>query len=138
MGKKRHISPEYLKWKRKYPKYPGTEKCVELLWNAHGERIEIICHEIEQHSKTNPSELIEAVEREKNFWVRRILLGILDDIAAPRAIPIFTKILESGEEDEYDYAVRGLRRIDTKEARTILFKAGISSDIEKTKYHRAQ
>ncbi|MDJ0765319.1 MAG: hypothetical protein QNJ97_20230 [Myxococcota bacterium] len=130
MMTKQHIDPEYARWKRKYPMYPGTEKCVELLRSnsVRGTWIDIICHEIEQYSITNPSKLIEAVERRENHGIRRVLLGILENIACPESISVFIKILESGEEDERDYAVRGLRRIDNKEARTALVQVAASAE----------
>ncbi len=129
---KQIIDPEYERWKRKYPKFPGIDKCVELLRspNVRGAWIDIVCSEIEQYSKKDPSELIEAVNTAENSEVRNILLGILEGIASPEAVSVFAKILSSDKMDEHDYAISGLRRIDTKEARTVLWNAGVTIENE--------
>lgn len=124
---KRHIDPEYERWKRKYPAFPGVAKCVELLrqTNVQGEWIDIICFELQDHATEDPAELIEAIRAPENKGVRLILLGVLENAAVPEAIPLFSDVLQSGDESERDYAIRGLEEIDTKEARTVLWRAGV-------------
>ena len=56
-----------------------------------------------------------------------MLLGVLENLNTPAAIPLFSEILHMGDEDERDCALRGLQSIGTKEARTVLWEAGISA-----------
>lgn len=51
---------------------------------------------------------------------RREILNALDELGDRRAIPIFMKILEAHDSDEYRYAASALQKMDVKEAIPIL------------------
>jgi hypothetical protein len=129
---KKHIDPEIERWEKKYPRFPGVQKCVELLGssNVKGTWIEIICVELEVFSRKDPTELIDAIYASDDQRVRFILLNILENSAPEEAVPILGEMIYSGDEEDRFHAVGALKRIGSKdgigskEARTILFHAG--------------
>ena len=46
------MDPDYERWKRRYPKYPGLDVYVDLLRSGkvRGTQIDIICAEIASHA----------------------------------------------------------------------------------------
>lgn len=123
---KKQIDPEYERWEKKYPKFPGVPKCVELLHssNVKGAWIDIICFELEVFSRNDPTEVIDGIKTSDNQRVSFILLDVLENSAPEEAVPILGEMVKSSDEEDRFHAVNMLKRIGTKEARTILFHAG--------------
>ncbi len=120
------VDPEYERWYRKYPSFPGVAKCVELLrcTNAKGAWIDIICQELQQHAETDAADLIDAtgIAVEQNYSVTPILLQILGEAKIEDALPLFNELLETSHEYLRPYAIDGLKQLDTKEARRLLWQ----------------
>jgi hypothetical protein len=125
---KTHVDPEYEQWYRQYPRFPGVAKCVELLRspNVHGAWIDIICYELEEHAHENAQELIRATRTEINInsGVGRILLHVVADSKLPEAFDLFAELLQSPDETLRPYGVTGLKQLDTKAARRLLWQHG--------------
>jgi len=118
--------PEYERWKRKYPRFPGVATCVELLrrGNVRGAWVDIICGELEEHARECTAELLDAIRADANRGIRPILLGVIENAGIPEALPLFVELLDDPDESTRAHAVRGLKRLDTKEARQALWQAG--------------
>ena len=119
-----HQDPEYQRWRRKYPRFPGVAKCVELLrsTNVRGAWVDIICFELENHASDNAADLIAAtrLEVERNSQVGRILLHVLADSKLLEAYDFFAELINSPDETIHPYAISGLKILDTKESRRLL------------------
>jgi hypothetical protein len=120
--------PEYIRWKRQYPKFPGVARCVELLGrrNGQGALVGIIRSELQQNVVSHAAELIAAFQAEPDERVRRILLGILCEARLPEALPVFAEQLRSEDESLRYWAEEGLRALNTPESRKALWEAGRS------------
>jgi hypothetical protein len=128
---KEFVDPAYEAWNKKYPKFPGLEKCVEILFrhNTVGSLVDTICWEVEKYSREHLEELIKIIRDPDHIgYMRSSLLHILIDIASPRSIPCFKEIIESDRDDLHIYAVRGLEKINTKDARKILWRYNKSKE----------
>jgi hypothetical protein len=119
--------PEYTRWKRKYPKFPGVAKCVELLGrgNVKGEMLEILLGDLKDNAATHAAELIAAFQAQKNERVRCLLLMTFCDAKLQEAMPLFVEHLRSEEECLRLWSERGLRALNTPEARKVLWEAGL-------------
>jgi hypothetical protein len=67
-------------------------------------------------------QLIEAFEAESDHGLRCWLLELIGGARSERALPVLVRELGSEDESIRDWARRGLRQLDTKEARTILWR----------------
>jgi hypothetical protein len=120
--------PEYTRWKRRHPKFPGVAKCVELLGhrNVGGSLLEIICGELQENAGSHAAELIAAFRVTTDERVRRLLLSIICEARLPEALPLFVEHLQSEDEFLRYWSERGLRSLDTHESRKALWEAGRS------------
>ena len=122
------IDPEEVRWNRKYPRFPGVAKCVELLRSpkVHGAWVDIICLELEQHAHEFADELIAATrhEIERDSQTGRILLVVVADSKLPEAFTLFEELLQSPDESLRPFGIDGLKQLDTKDARRLIWKYG--------------
>lgn len=120
------LDPEEQRWDRKYPRFPGVAKCVEFLHrtNVQSTWIDIICIELEKHAEKNSNELITATRKEieRNSGIGRMLLHVVADSKLPEALPLFAELLQSPDESLHPYAVSGLKQLNIKEARRLLWE----------------
>lgn len=116
--------PEINRYYRKYPSFPGVKILVDLLRrrNVQGVWIDIIVVELAMRAAETHDELIAAYRAESNPWVKTMLLMALAKAGLPEALPIFVEILRSNEVDHRTYAIEGLEKIGTKEARRLLYE----------------
>lgn len=120
--------PEERRWLQRFPRRPSIDQCLDVLSerNTRGLWIDLACWELEEHARETPQEVIDTVSRLDDPWLRLIMLGAIENAEIEEAIPLFAEILSRGTTEEQSYAIRGLRAINTKAARTILFEAGVS------------
>jgi hypothetical protein len=118
--------PDFTRWKRQHPKFPGVAKCVELLGrrNVRGSLVDIICGELEDNAAAHATELIAAFKAETDERVRHILLGIICKTRMPEAFTLFVEHLHSEDESLRYWSEEGLRTLNTPEARKALWEAG--------------
>jgi hypothetical protein len=121
--------PEYKRWKRKHPKFPGVATCVELLGrsNVRGSLVDIICGELQSNASTHAAELLAAFRTEHGQRVRHILLGVICEAKLPEALPLFVEFLQSEDEGLRSWSERGLQTLDTPEARKALWDTARSN-----------
>ncbi len=66
--------------------------------------------------------LIKAYETETDHVLRRWLLELIGGARSERATPVLARALDDDDESIRDWARRGLEQLDSKEARTILWR----------------
>lgn len=122
----RYLDPEEERWDRKYPRFPGVATCVELLGstNVRGTWVEIICAELQKHADEHADELIAATrsELERESGLARILLHVVADSKLPAAQDLFVDLLASPDRTLHDYGLDGLKQLDTKESRRLIWE----------------
>ncbi|MEZ0580613.1 HEAT repeat domain-containing protein [Nocardioides sp. MH1] len=69
-------------------------------------------------------QLVEEYRAEPDPGLRRWLLELIGEARSTDALPILAQELGSEDESIRDWARRGLEKLDTKEARTLLWQDG--------------
>jgi hypothetical protein len=119
------LDPEYRRYRRVYPRFPGVPICLALLRrpNVPGGYWEAVFHDLAQHAPEVVDELIAACHDDANADIRWAILEILGALPAPQALPLFAAYLTAEDESLRKWAARGLAALDTKEARRLLWEA---------------
>ncbi|WP_326565691.1 HEAT repeat domain-containing protein [Amycolatopsis rhabdoformis] len=73
--------------------------------------------------------LAEFEAETENHGLRCWLLELIGEAAVPRALPVLVTQLDSPDEALRSWAIRGLERLDTREARTALWRAKANGTI---------
>jgi hypothetical protein len=125
MGKAEFVDPEYERWQRKYPRFPGVAECVRLIkaLKARGSWADIILQELADNANSYLPELIQAFRTESEGDVRLYVMMALEMAKPLEAISFCEEVLMEGDPRLVNYAESTLKGIDTPEARTILWKA---------------
>src|SRR6516225_1812869 len=127
MGKMRemrnHPDPEYRRFRKKYPRFPGVAECVSLIKNrkARGAWADFVFFELSENVPSCWPELIQAFRSEANGDVRLYIMMALEDAKIPETVTFLGEVLRDGDERLAPYAVRALRAIDTSDARKLLW-----------------
>jgi hypothetical protein len=127
MGKRNryrdHIDPEYQRWGRKYPRFPGVAECARLIQagKARGSWADIIVYELAENAAYCLPELIETFRKDPAF--RLYVMMVLDIARVPESVPFLAEVLHEGNPRFTPFAERALKGIDTPESRTVLWKA---------------
>ncbi len=118
-----HVDPEYRRWGRLYPRFPGVGECVRLIGSgkARGAWADIIAAELARHACETFEELTEAFHADGGGKVRQYVMMALELAALPRAVPFLAEVLRGDDPALIIYAERALRAIDTREARKALW-----------------
>ncbi len=118
----------YTRWMQQHRKFPGVARCVELLHrrNVQGSLVDIICGELQDHAAGHSAELVAACSAESDERVLRILFGVLCEAKLPEVLPLFIEHLRSDDESLRVWSERGLRALNTPDARKALWEAGLS------------
>ena len=137
---KQHIDPEVARFRLAYPTFPGVKQCVTLLQQPHiqGGYREAVFAELAAHAHEALDELLTAFQNERNRVLRPTLLEIIAQAAAPIAFPLLAESLFD-EETLRPWAAYGLYRLDSKEARRVLWEArshNFTTEEETTKFQR--
>ncbi|GLY52598.1 HEAT repeat domain-containing protein [Lentzea sp. NBRC 102530] len=77
---------------------------------------------LQPHAAEHLGELIAAFRAEEDHGLRCWLLELVGDARSPEALPILVEHLGHEDESFASWAVTGLRKLDTKEARTALYR----------------
>lgn len=129
MGKRNrdraHVDPEYLRWKRKYPRFPGVAECARLIRIGKVRRAwaDIIAHELAENATGSLAELIDVFRNDPSDDVRLYVMMALDTARVPESIPFLAEVFQDGNPQFTPYAERALTGIATPEARLVLWKA---------------
>jgi hypothetical protein len=120
-----HVDPEYRRWAKDYPRFPGVGECVRLICahKAKGSWADIIAHELADNAVECSPELISAYRNATTDDVRLYVMMALDIARAPETVPFLSNVLLEGDANDAAYAERTLRGIGTREARSALWDA---------------
>jgi hypothetical protein len=129
MGKRNryrdHVDPEYQRWGRRYPRFPGVAECARLIraGKARGAWADIIAFELAENAASCLAELIATFRDDPGADVRLYVMMALDIARVPASVPFLGEVFREGDPRYVPYAERALRGIDTSEARTLLWNA---------------
>ena len=120
-----HLDPAYREWGQKYPRFSGVAECVRLIreHKARGVITDIIVFELAEHAASCLPDLIEAFRDNESGDVRMFVLMALEIARVPESVEFFGEVLRDGNPEYEPYALRALKSIDTREARTLLWEA---------------
>ena len=120
-----NLDPEYRRWGRKYPRFPGVAECARLIRAGKARRswADIIAGELACHAKHHLPELIETFRTDTSDEVGLYVMMALEMARLPESIPFLAEVLPQGNSTFTPYAERGLRDINTPEARSALWEA---------------
>lgn len=129
MGKRNryrdHVDPEYRRWGRRYPRFPGVAECARLIraGKARGAWADIIAFELAENAGSCLAELVETFRNEPSGDVRVYVMMALDIARVPASVPFLAEVLREADPRYVPYAERALRGINTSDARTALWNA---------------
>jgi hypothetical protein len=82
-------------------------------------------HFLLPHAHEYTQQLMDEFSRETDPGLRRWLLELLAETKDPNAFALFLRYLYSDDRSLKTLAIRGLKHLNTKEARRALWEAGI-------------
>lgn len=119
-----HLDPEYVRWRKRYPRFPGVAECFRVLHrhNVHGAWLDIIEYELVDHATECLQELIDAYRSEDSDCYRRYALWAIANTRLPAAIPFLAEVAKGPNDFFSEIAMDSLAEINTKESRTVLWE----------------
>jgi HEAT repeat protein len=81
---------------------------------------------LRSHAAEHISELLTEFGREHDHGLRCWLLELIGEAGSEQALPLLTEQLHATDPALRDWAIHGLRKLDTPEARYTLYKARTS------------
>ena len=104
-------------------KFPGFKKCMEMMRSRNPGTSEDGFHWLLAEASDHVQELIEAFRTEEDVGIRCWLLELVDAAKSEAAFEFLADQLR-GDDWQIRYrAMQGLKHLDTKEARTLLWDA---------------
>jgi hypothetical protein len=129
MGKRNryrdHVDPEYRRWGRRYPRFPGVAECASLIraGKARGAWADIIAFELAENAEACLVELIETFRSDPGNDVGLYIMMALDIARVPASVPFLVEVLREANPGYVPYAERALQGINASEARTAHWNA---------------
>ncbi len=105
-------------------RFPGFKKCMEMMRTKRDPQLqEEGFHWLRPHAAEYAHELIEEFATEQDHGVRCWLLELIGFAKSPDAFDFLAGQLRGGDQRLRYWAIRALKDLDTKEARTLLWQA---------------
>lgn len=104
-------------------RFPGFEKCLMMMRKRDPRTQEDGFHLLLPHASEHLHELIEEYHRETNLGLRCWLLELIGSTRSPAALQCLASELRGSHEQIRTWAIRGLKNLDTSEARKLLWDA---------------
>jgi HEAT repeat protein len=119
-----HLDPEYVRWRKKYRRFPGVAECFRVLHgrNVNGALKEIIECELIDHASECLQELIDVYRSEDDDYYRRYAFWAIAKSRLPEAIPFLAEVAKEPNDFFSEIAMDSLAEINTKESRTVLWE----------------
>jgi HEAT repeat protein len=103
--------------------FPEFKKCLAMMRKRDPQTQEDGFHALLPHASEHVEALISEFERERNHGLRCWFLELIGEAKAPEAFPLLAEQLGSDDERFRYWAIRGLKLLDTKQARALLREA---------------
>lgn len=107
------------------PRFPGYKACLAMMRKHNPQTREDGFHFLRPHAAEYIDELIAEFQTEKDHGLQCWLLELIGEARSAKAFDLLREQLHSSDESLRDWAIRGLRVLNTKEARRALFDAGV-------------
>jgi hypothetical protein len=104
-------------------KFPGFQKCMAMMRKHNPERQEDGFHWLLPHAGEFVHQLIAEFGKEKGHGLRCWLIELIGSAKSPDAFEFLAGLLRSDDEGFRFWAIAGLKKLGTKEARTLLWQA---------------
>jgi hypothetical protein len=104
-------------------KFPGFKKCMVMMRKRNPQTREEGFHELLPHAGVYVHELIEEYGKEKDIGLRCWLLELIASAKSSAAFNVLARELRCRDSSLRYWAIKGLKNLDTKEARTLLWQA---------------
>ncbi|MEU3459568.1 HEAT repeat domain-containing protein [Streptomyces sp. NPDC006733] len=104
-------------------------EAMRLMRTRDPQRREDGFHQLLPHAADFVDELLGEFAQEQDQGLRRWLLELIGATRAPAALPTLSEQLHSPDESIRHWAAVGLTRLDTPEARTVLWRARANGTI---------
>lgn len=106
-------------------KFPDFKKCMELMRENDHQLQEDGFHFLLPHSKKYIKELIHEFKNENNHGIKCWLLELIGESKSLESFEILIENLSSESDSLRDWAILGLKNLNTKKANIELNKIGI-------------
>jgi hypothetical protein len=104
--------------------FPGFKKCMAMM-RQHGPAAQDEgFHWLLPHASDHLQELMAEFDKEKDHGLRCWLLELIGSARSPRALNLLAQEVHSPDESLRYWALWGLKQLDTKEARRLVWEAG--------------
>ena len=106
-------------------RFPGYSACLAMMRKHDPQTQEDGFYLLLPRAAEFIEELVEEFGREQDHGLRCWLLELIGQARSPKAFVVLREQLSSPDEALRGWAIRGLQRMGTSEARRALFEAGI-------------
>jgi hypothetical protein len=104
-------------------RFPGYKKCMEMMRKHNPHIQEEGFHALLPRVNEFVHELMHEFQVESDHGLRCWILELIGEARSPDAFQLFETQLHSDDESFRTWAIYGLKNLDTKEARKILWEA---------------
>ncbi len=104
-------------------KFPGFKKCMAMMRKRDGQTKEDGFHWLLPHAGEYVHELMAEFGGEEDFGLRCWLLELIGSAKSPDAFDFLAGQLRADDWRLRKWAIQGLKNLNTKEARTLLWQA---------------
>jgi hypothetical protein len=104
-------------------KFPGFDYCIKMLHSRDPQIQEDGFGLLRKQASEYVEELISEFKNEKDHGLRCWLLELIGEARSPVAFPLLVECLNSEDLSFKYWAVRGLKNLDSEEARQVLLEA---------------
>lgn len=105
------------------PMDPSFREAMRLMRSRDPQRREDGFHQLLPHAADHLDELVMQFEQENDHGLRCWLLELIGAARSPAALPVLSAQLATNDESLRDWAVAGLEKLNTPEARALLWRA---------------
>jgi hypothetical protein len=106
-------------------RFPGFTACLRMMRKRNPQTREDGFHWLLPRASEFVLELMEEFRRESEHGVRCWLLELIGEARDPRAFELLVEQLHSEDEALRGWAIRGLQKLNSSEARKAVWEAGL-------------
>jgi hypothetical protein len=103
--------------------FPGFKQCLRMMRHHDAAIREDGYHYLLPYAHEYTAELTAAFHAETDQGLRGWLFELLGEASAPDLLPLFATALRGEDPALWERALRALKKLDTKEARHLIFEA---------------